>query len=276
MTPRNIPTFLDATEGRSVDPSHLESLGKQAARFAELNGLSLSDAVTQTVGHEKLNAEQVRRVVEFTNLEAFHRKYSSLDPSSRIVHIDGGPADPVQVLQDLNDGARPREVTIHALEYSMPPETKTASIGAFVPEIDRSRSGVVGDIIGLRSKLAAAHEEAVQGAEAAHFTMNEALVSLAGLVKRAGLQGAAVADIYEAWFRESPDLAKVAFARVKHLVPSTNTKVASRVINPAHPVVDGFRDFVKAAQAFGHYSKTRQEIEAEMVRVSGWLEHNGG
>ena len=283
MTPRHSTSI--SMGSRSVDPSHLEGLGKQAARLAETSGLALSEAVVQTIGHEKLNAEQVRRVVENTNVEAFHRKYSSLDPMSRVVHVDGGPADVAQVMQSLRTAAQPQEQILDTFDYVVPPQ-KTAAADYSMPprseaaaesfvSLDRTTAGIVGDVLRLQSKLAAAHESVVQDAEAAEFVMNEALVRLADNVKYAGRQGAAASEIFEAWHEVDPELAKVAFARLGRFA-SGNVKVASRRLNPEHEVVQGFSVFVKHAQDYASRVSARQDLEAEILRVSEWLQRHGG
>lgn len=257
--------------GRAVDPGHFEHLGKQAAHLADTAGISLTDAVVQTVGHEKLNSEQVRRVVEFANIEAFQRKYASTSGHLRHVHIDGGPADPVEVLQALHNEARPREVTIDALEYSMPPDfSKSASVSYVTTE--RTRAGVLHDISSLRSKLSAGHDELVQGAEAAKERMEMAAEKLAEAVHTASVQGAAPAEIYEAWGRVDPDVAKVAFRRFSPFMRPSNVKVASRQINPGAAVVTAFSELVKEAKTYQAHQLALRELEENLATVTAWLE----
>lgn len=249
---------------------HLETLGKQAAGLSESGELSLTDAVVRTIGREKLNSEQVRRVVEHANIEAYNRKFASLSGVMRAVHIDGGPADPMAVLQSLNDGARPKEVTIDALEYVMPPETpKTASFagGDF---FDRTAGGVRHDVHGLHQRLSAAHDELTQGAEAARGVMNDAMSELADHVKRASLQGATPDEIWRAWSVQHGELAKLAFARTKHLM-GPDVKVAGRSLSPATGVVRAFADFVKAAQSYEAHVVARNNVEAEICKISNWM-----
>lgn len=267
-------TTKGLTPSRAVDPSHLETLGKSAARMADSGDVSLTEAVVMTIGREKLNSEQVRRVVEYANTEAFNRKFASTSGSMRAVHINGGPADPVQVLQSLNDAARPREVTIDSLEYSMPPDMgKTSS--AVLSALDRTVAGVMGDVHGLRHQLTAAHDELTQSTEAIKSAMNEALVDLAGFVKSASAQGAAPVEIYAAWKAREEELAKVAFDRTRSFMRDSNVKVAGRTLNPAHPVIRGFEDFVKAAHSYAAHREALLGIEKELLKVSTWLRSRG-
>lgn len=267
-------TSSRASGGRAVDPSHLESLGKTAARFAETGDLSLTDAVVQAVGREDLNPEQVRRVVEYANTEAFNRKFASTSGSMRAVHIDGGPADPVSVLQALNNAARPREVVVDSFEYSMPPDFGKESSAQFLSS-DRTAGGVLTDIGNLQHQLMAAHDELTQGTEASKAAMNGHLIELGDLVKRASLQGAAPSDIISAWEQINPEMAEVALARTQHLMQTANVKVAGRSINPAHPVVQQFDAFVKSAASYAAHHDALMSTERELVKVSSWLRSRG-
>jgi len=256
-----------------MDAMTFENLGKQAARLAETGDLSLTEAVVHTIGHVKLNSEQVRRVVEQANVEAFNRKFASTSGSMRAVHIDGGPADPAAVLQALNDGARPREVTIDVLEYSMPPEQFKTSSFSFVDSA-RTADGVRGDVHALSDRLRAAHDEVTQNYEAARGDMNEHLVSLSGEVKAASLQGATSGEIFSAWAKVDAELAKLAFGKLSHLMHGDGTKVAGREISPRSSVVRTFADFSKSAHSYEAHQRALTELEAELHKVSNWIKAN--
>ena len=259
--------------GRPVDASHLEELGRTAARLSKTAGITLNDSVVQTIGHEKLNSEQVRRVVEYANVAAFNEKFASLSGQLRAVALDGGPADPVHVIQSLNNQARPQEVKLSADEYSMSPVfPKTASsTGVGGP---RTLKGSLMQVLALQSKLSAAHDEIVQDLEASEYVLNEAMVDLVDRAKRASLQGATPDEIYVAWQRVHPELAKVAFRRTG--MKLAGTKLAHlRTINPQQPVVAVFSAFVKTAQSLERQTAARQSIETELAKVGSWLEQNG-
>jgi hypothetical protein len=265
--------FLRGMGGRAVDPAHLEELGKAAAGLADSTGITLGSAVVRVIGREKLSAEQVRRVVEFTNIEAFNKKFAALHGSMRAVHFDGGPADPVRVLQDLNDGARPKEVTMESMDYEVPPMAeKTSAMPS--PDIERSATGILGDVRGLQRKLASAHDEIVQGAEAAALVMQETLDGLVGHIKRASMQGAGSNEILDAWVRVNPEVAKLAYARLRDvMVPGAKT--AGRRIDPEHPVVGLFVEFVKAAQVHTAYRAALRSLDAELSKIAAWMQRQG-
>lgn len=262
--------FLQPTGNVVVDPGRLELLGKQAAKYAADAGISLTDAVVQTISAEHLNGEHVRRIVEIANIEAFNQKYASMDASFRVVDIDNGPADPVAVLQAIQNHQRPREVVLDAFEYTMPPVQET-KLSSFTPMVDRTVGGVVQDILGLRSKLASGLEDAVAGREAAQYEMNQALVKLAQTTLAAVREGATAAEVYSAWHRVDPEVAKVAFAKVRHFFSGPMSKVAGREIDPTHGLVSEFRKFAEHATSYVNHVGAVQTIDQELGRVDEWL-----
>lgn len=117
-----VQTVLQQREARPVAGEHLEVLGKKAAadwhaeKYASLNA-----AVVGVVQHEMLSPEQVKRVVEFCNQDAYLNEFRK-EGAHRVVHFDTGPADPAQVIQDLNDGGGGSRFDRGTLDYSLPPE----------------------------------------------------------------------------------------------------------------------------------------------------------
>jgi len=272
MTSHDIPL-----RGRPVDPTSLEALGKQAAHVSETSGLNMTDAVVQTVGHVKLNSQQVRRVVEFANIEMFNRKFASISGSSRSVHIDGGPADPVEVMQTLNDAARPREVVMDSLEYSMPPSfSKHSSAEDFGFVAERTRTGALGEVYSLRSKLSAAHDELIQNVEASKGRVAEAYDDLVEAVKSASAAGAAPEELFWAWSAVHPELAKTIYTKLASAMRTENTKVAGRRLNPETRVVSLFTDLTKHASSAAAHAAALKAVEAELNKVSVWLKKHGG
>lgn len=256
-----------------VDPTHLEELGKAAAVLSDTSNMSLTKAVIETIGMEKLNSEQVRRVVEHANHEAFNRKYSSLAADMRVVDIDGGPADPNAVLRALNIAAAPREVRMESLDYSYAPQHKTAALGNSIEKIaSRTVDGVRQDVYGLRGKLAAAHEEIVGQRDASKLLLNDAFVRLHEAVKSAALEGATREDLWESWSRIDAEAARSAYQKLAQLCPPRDRGVkVSHQINPAHAVVTRFSEFSKHAQDFVTRETARRNLELQMTEIDGYL-----
>jgi hypothetical protein len=125
-----VQTVLQQREARPVSGEHLEVLGKKAAAdWCAGKVASLNAAVVGAVQHEMLSPEQVKRVVEFCNQDAYLQEFRKEGTQHRVVHFDTGPADPAQVIQDLNDGGGGSRFDRGTLDYSMPPSlaTKEAS-----------------------------------------------------------------------------------------------------------------------------------------------------
>ncbi len=261
--------------GRSVDPSLLEQLGKQAAASygAEPMG-SLTDAVVQTISHYSLNSEQIRRVVEAANTEAYNSKFASTSGVMRAVRFDGGPADVTEVMEKLNAAARPKEVMLDSIDYAVAPymgQQKQSSAVGFELAMLRTRAGVMGNITALQSKLSSAHDEIVQGREAACGMMNEAMERLAHAVKTASLDGATPEELYQAWFAVDPELAKLAVSKTKSLMRRDNEKVAGRRIRADASVVSEFAEFAKQARLYVSHTTASREMETELARIADWL-----
>lgn len=263
--------------GLQVDAGALELMGKSAAQLAESTALSLTDAVVKTVSdHPELSSEHVRRVVEFANIEAFNQKYASLDPTMRVVDIDGGPADPQAVLQARAASVHAEPVMLSSLEYAgapvLPGSTKTSSAAVFAT---RTRGGAIHDVDSLRLKLSAAHEEAVQSREVYKSYMNDALVKLSQATLSAAHQGATAGEVYAAWHSCNEELAQIAFEKVKHFFQGEQSKIAGRSIHPQAAVRLEFENFARKTASFLAYTQEVQNLETELLRVRGWLREQG-
>lgn len=117
-----IQTVLQQRDARPVSGEHLEVLGKQAATDWVMGKCaSLHEAVVNVVRGERLSPEQVHRVVEFCNSDAYLQEFRKEGGQHKVVHFDKGPADPAQVLQDLNDGGGGSRFDRGTLDYSLPP-----------------------------------------------------------------------------------------------------------------------------------------------------------
>lgn len=254
----------DKPTGRPVDAARLEDLGKQAAKLAAVNGLSLTEAAAQVLSTEKLSAAQVRRAVEQCNTHAVNGKFASLSGVDRIVHIDGGPADPEQVLARLKLSSAPRASYIDALEYTVPPIREKHAVASSV------KLAATQDLGDLRDKLAAAHEELDGMAEASAWRMEDALGVLRGAVKTAVLEGAHVAELYAAWAPLHPVMAKVAAAQFRN-EHGWGHRVEGRAISPDHPVMQYFETFAKCAETYYTHTTARKDVEGQLARVEAHL-----
>lgn len=257
-------TMAHRDVAKPVDPGSLEGLGKAAARLSETAGLSLTEAVVKKIASLHLSAEQVRRVVEACNIEAVNRKYASLEGPNRIVHIDGGPADPTQVLQAVKTASVATPTHIEALEYSIAPMEEKRASGVLPPVV------AAPNLVELRDKLSAAHDEVSQMLEASSFRMEESLEALKTAAHTAHLEGASLAELCAAWSKHSGVLAKVAAAQLAKEIPWGRVS-ADREVADDHRVVRAFQDFAKFAHRFYCEKKARMDLEAQLGRVTTHL-----
>jgi hypothetical protein len=104
----------------------LEVMGKHAALNFLRRGGTLTTAVVETVKHAGLSPEQVRRVTEFANVNAYLTEFNK-EGESRYVEFEGGPASPAAVLQELNAGGSEPGATGSG-DYTLMPYEKVGSV----------------------------------------------------------------------------------------------------------------------------------------------------
>jgi len=120
-------TLLQQAHARPVSGEELEVFGKKAASVYACGSCgNLNDAVVETIKHAGLSPEQVKRVVEFTNQSAYLTEFRK-ESSHKYIEFDGGPANPSEVLKDLNDGGGGTVFDRGISDYANPP-AKTASV----------------------------------------------------------------------------------------------------------------------------------------------------
>jgi len=128
----DLPSIALLQQSHAIPKSgeELEVLGKAAAKkYASGRCPTLNEAVVDTVKHGGLSPEQVRRVVEFANVNAYLSEFGKEGSAHKYVEFNGGPANPAEVLRDLNDGGGGTVFDRGLADYSHDPETpKTASL----------------------------------------------------------------------------------------------------------------------------------------------------
>lgn len=268
---------------RPINGEDLEVLGKRAsADWSEGKYDSLTEAVVETVKHAGLSPEQVRRVVEFTNTDAFLREFRK-EGSSKYVQFDNGPADPRAVLQDLNDGGGGSVFDPGDGHYKAPPPEKTASddtalFGAFaVKEVVYPDHNPMGEVLELRDKLASARDTYTAMLRGLENDFDNLRGRVFHHVKQAALQGHSLSEIANIWERFAPDAeyVKVAFDTIigplldngvfssgEELAASFQKHAAAATPNPQHPLVVDFQDY---CQVLDKLAQVREDYDAVTV-----------
>ena len=114
-------TLFQQAHARSMSGEELEMLGKQAADLYSTAKRPLTEAVIEVVKHAGLAPEQVKRVVEFANTEAYLQEFKKEGSTHKVVEFEGGPANFSDVLKDLNDGGGGTVFDRGASDYGQPP-----------------------------------------------------------------------------------------------------------------------------------------------------------
>ena len=259
---------LHSNTWRTVTSEHLAHLGKTAAQTAETSGMSLTDAVVRSIGMSKLNSEQVRRVVEAANHEAFNRKFAAMDASMRVVELEGGPADPAAVLERLHLAAQPTPVAGFS-DYGLEPTPKMA-MGTTAP-YTTTKTASLSDIRLLNERLKAAHEELIGQVAVAADRVHGSTRKLAGLVKEAVAEGAFHEDFERVWGAVSPKHATEMLSVMRPSRAPAGVKTAGRRISDGHPLITEFEAFVKHAKDYEVACEAVRSVETELVRIDSFF-----
>lgn len=252
----------------SAAPEQLVALGKTAATTAETSGLSLTDAVVRSIGMTKLNAQQVRRVVEAANHEAFHRKFASMESHMRVVELDGGPADPAAVMERLEVAALPMKTAARNSDYLTAPQYHPAT--AAYAEVF-TKTAALQPVDELRAKLAATHDELTGSRAARQFEVESSVVKLAHAVRQALADGVFYEDLEAAWGAVNPKLATEMLGSLAPAHAPPGVKTASRRLVPTAEVVTAFQKFASAASQYEVVCEAIRGLEQELIRVEDFL-----
>lgn len=260
-----IQTVLQQRDARPVSGEHLEVLGKQAAaNWCEGKVASLHDAIVDVVRGERLSPEQVKRVVEFTNGDAYLREFRK-EGSHRVVHFDKGPADPSQVLQDLNDGGGGSVYDRGTLDYSRDPREVHKQASFNIDErLKRlqARRGETPEEFDAAIKTAAAEE-------------SEGLEPVEGLQKQEKLPALPKhASPYEdelwALFNHG-EPSHMAFAEPLQPLVEVRSKLAAGVDEVAYEIDKLEIDYAEAgSQLYGHVKQAALEGTSLADVVKSW------
>lgn len=296
-----LQTALQQRDARPISGEHLETLGKKAAAdWCSGKCASLSESVVNVVREERLAPEQVRRVVEFCNQDAYLREFRKEGQVNRVVHFDCGPADPAQVLQDLNDGGGGTVYDDGNLDYQMPPVaggtktasadlTKTASAGELPPDpYEAGFWALFGpqgeepvadnrEIFRVREKLADARSHVASELDLLESNYREAGEALYCQVKSAALNGMPLGHMVSAWgfVQEDPAFVKAAFdllsprlradgvfGSYEEMGASLEKAASARaIVNPEHPLMVRYAEFCESLQKLAELRAIHGELD---------------
>lgn len=260
---------LNQNNWQPIAAEHLVQLGKTAAHTAETSGISLTDAVVRAIGMTKLNEQQVRRVVESANHEAFNQKYAAMDPSMRVVDLEGGPADLAAVTERLALLAAPQKVAQYRNDYSLGPQYPVRSSGPYVASM--SKTAALEGVTELKERLRATHEELTGQVSAKQASVENSIHRVTHHVRQALADGAYAEDIERAWGHYNPKYAIELSTSFSLPKAPQGVKTASREVPSSHPLVTCFVDFMKVAKEYEEVCEAVREVEKELLRVEEFL-----
>jgi len=267
--------------GNLVDSDQLRTLAKRASELHLGGDVPMTEAVVQSVKDEQgLGTEHIRRIVEFANNETFQRMFKEGSGDHRVVNFDGGPADPGDVLKELNMGA---------MSSPMAVSEKTASFDSYVPGED-SAMGVfdtpktaeaypmanpMGDAWRLREQLEGLQDHFAAEHQLAVVRHGEAESVLVKEAKQIVLGGGTTADISRAVSMQAshPDLAKLALVKVQRYFDASGIESSSGCVlaktasqpNPNSPLAQSYSDYEAATL---HRFKIAAAIEHVGAKLS--------
>jgi hypothetical protein len=294
-------TLLQQAHARPKSGEELELLGKQAASKYGGGGGTLSESVVEVVKHAGLSPEQVKRVIEFTNTDAFLQEFRKEGAEHKVVEFDGGPANISDVLKDLNDGGG-GTVFDDGHDYSMPPPdtVKTATLNRERLGLEETKLAEAFDVaesaypfanplresLDMKDKLAAAFDELGQEINHLELEYMQATDDLYFQVKQAAMGGTELGQILTAWqgVTEDPEFVKAAFSQIsrrllgegvftsKDAIGESLIKTASvGVANPEHPLVQGFSYYCETLSKLASNRSAQTEVGESLDQITTFL-----
>lgn len=270
----------------------LEVFGKHAAMmWLRGEAPNMSAAVVETVKKASLSPEQVLRVVEFANTNAFLTEFKKEGRAHRVIDFPGGPADPATVLRDLNDGgggAGRVSTKVASLEdYASPPKQASKGDILWHREVEApapmAQANPLGEAMQLRSKLAGVAEHARGQLNFAERAYRESVLEMQEQVKSAALEGVPLSEVVRVFAEVCPNetFIKHAFEVVSpklvqsrvfrtpsDMEDSFRKQASSDPVNPAHPLVTAYSVFCQSIdkcaelrQVIGEYQESVEQLD---------------
>jgi hypothetical protein len=296
--------LLQQLGARPKGGEDLEVFGKEAAnKYVRGTSRTLTEAVVETVKQAGLSPEQVRRVVEFANVDAFLQEFRKEGQKHKVIEFAGGPANYPDVLRDLNDGGGGTVYDTGSSDYNAPPPdlAKTANrnrdrLGTENVKLAQAFQAEDTPIpfenpwqesIELREKLAAAHAGVSSALSSLEVHYVDVLDHLYGLVKQAALGGTTLGEIVAAWssVNQEPIFMKAAFSQLTPrlldggVFPSRGAigeslvkTAAAGLVNTEHPLISTYTDFCDTLTKLAKTRKVQEELGSALGTMNTFVQ----
>lgn len=297
--------LLNDARHANISPEGLELMGKAAANLFLDRGVALNEAVVKLASeHDDITQEQVKRVCEFANTAVYlakHDKNKTAGAASSYPQFE--LADPNRVIQDLSDGARPSIITPTDISYGQQPLKKEKVSSAFVDEqlaemfgaTDQGRTKLASftsetaekEIMDAKNALVGLKQNLEHHAEQFDFALKEASVQYYDLMKRHLLDGGSFVDFMTSAIATGVSHEKIAAITqpfveklLSEKVTTADTlendlshlhKIASRVVNEAHPFVTTFKSVVAIDDEITKVATALDDVEAQLRTINGFI-----
>lgn len=288
----------------SISAESLELMGKQAANLFLDTGLSLNEAVVKVASvHPNINPEQIKRVIEFANTATYLAKHDqSKNSGSDSSYPQFDLADPGRVIQDMSDGARPTVVTKTDIDYGRQPLKKTSSamsdamledmfkVEQIEPEY--SKDTLIQEVMDTKSDLVQLKENLEHSAEKLAFDIESSIADYYNVMRDHLLDGGSFADILAAARSTGVSHEKVASVLQPFVVQLLSDKVvppqvlkmgadgldkvAHRVVNTAHPLVQSFSAIMMLNDELEKVAAGLESVEDQIGKVRSYIKENYG
>ena len=293
-----IQGLMQQMHAHSHSGEYLEVLGKRAAAgWSAGEHKTLTDAVTATVKQAQLSPEQVKRVVEFANTSAYLDEFKKEGAPHHVVDFPGGPADPSEILKDLNDGGGGSVFDRGTGDYDTPPAEPKISSSKAEEELfqllaktasptDLPYENPHSEVIELKDKLAGAIDHLqseISGLEVMYAELGDRVYHR---VKQAALSGVSLGEVMQAWQSAAPseDHIKVAFTLitprllrdgvfqgVEQMTESVDKVAGAKLVNSEHPLVVEFGEFCEALSKLAEVREARTELRGHLTTLNNYL-----
>lgn len=300
----DLPTqgLYQQMHARPVSPEHLEVLGKQASsKFVHGEEPTLTQAVIGVVKYAGLSPEQVKRVVEYANTEAYLHEFKKEATDHRYIDFgSGGPANPAEVLRSLNDGSGSTVFDRGTRDYEYPPEEKVSAAGAEAAleqllrrdDVPIRQANPFREVVDFQQKLAGANQHLGTELDVLEIQYADDANRVYQGVKQAALTGIPLGHVLQAWATVAPsaEYVKVAFQLltprlVRDRVFSSPADVSgslektagsAALVNLEHPLVTDFGVFCETLQKLAEYRMAKEIIREQLSGIQDFLKEAAG
>jgi len=282
----------------AISGEQLELMGKQAAaNWEHGQHRDLTTAVLAVIKEANLSREQILRVVEQTNLAAYHAAFRKEGSAHKVIEFPGGPADPHTVMKKIAKQNGRRTVEAGLNDYAMPPGTKTASVTseAFArmlfptSEEKKSVKEATADAMHLLTNISGAADSLSAQAGHVELLRDSRLSEFYSEVKQAAMDGTTLGQVVAAISQLNPHDASVktafaytaqrlqregVFQSVEDIEDSLQKTASVGLVNMQHPLVQSFAAYESTLNKLAELRAALQVTTQQESQLRRFLQEN--